>query len=259
VFVLGGKLVLALVYSQLYPQQRVAEPPSYLSFGAGLLLVAAVALIAFHVADVLATRRSERKAAEVIRAQAAAAERERLARPIHDGVLQVLALMERYGPDLGEQGAKLATLAGEQNAALRTLMAGEAPAADGATADLRVLVTSLASATVDVAVSADPIELPAARARELFAAIVAAVDNAHRHGGPEAHTWILVEDEPGEIRVSVRDDGPGIPEGRLAEAAGSGRLGVAQSMTGRVRDLGGTTEITSGPGDGTEVEFRVPR
>jgi signal transduction histidine kinase len=59
--------------------------------------------------------------------------------------------------------------------------------------------------------------------------------------------------------VSIRDDGAGMPSDRLEQAAAAGRLGVAQSMVGRVRDLGGTTEITSQPGAGTEVEFRVPR
>ena len=43
----------------------------------------------------------------------------------------------------------------------------------------------------------------------------------------------------------------------LTEA--EGRLGVAQSIRGRVHDLGGTVAITGTPGEGTEVELRVPR
>ncbi|MBO0869815.1 MAG: sensor histidine kinase, partial [Micromonosporaceae bacterium] len=58
---------------------------------------------------------------------------------------------------------------------------------------------------------------------------------------------------------SVRDDGVGFGEHRLAEAAAAGRLGVAQSMRGRIADCGGTTTIDSRPGEGTEVEFWVPR
>ena len=42
------------------------------------------------------------------------------------------------------------------------------------------------------------------------------------------------------------------------QAAADGRLGVAQSICGRVRDLGGTVEVHSVPGQGTEVELRVP-
>uniref|UniRef100_UPI001F52892B ATP-binding protein n=1 Tax=Streptomyces graminilatus TaxID=1464070 RepID=UPI001F52892B len=61
------------------------------------------------------------------------------------------------------------------------------------------------------------------------------------------------------VVVTVRDDGPGIPEGRLAQAEGEGRLGVAQSIRGRLRDLGGDAELISVPGQGTEVELTVPK
>ena len=70
---------------------------------------------------------------------------------------------------------------------------------------------------------------------------------------------MLVEDEPGLVTVTVRDDGPGIPDGRLAEAAAAGRLGVSHSICGRLRDLGGSATIRSVPGEGTEVELRLPR
>ncbi|MYR18200.1 ATP-binding protein, partial [Streptomyces sp. SID6137] len=91
------------------------------------------------------------------------------------------------------------------------------------------------------------------------AAVGAALDNVRRHAGAGARAWILVEDEPADILVTVRDDGPGIPEGRLAEAEGEGRLGVAQSIRGRLRDLGGSAELISVPGQGTEVELKVPK
>ena len=42
-------------------------------------------------------------------------------------------------------------------------------------------------------------------------------------------------------------------------AAAAGRLGVAQSIVGRLRDVGGKACLTSSPGQGTEVELRVPR
>ena len=67
------------------------------------------------LAEVLATRRADRKLTEAIRREAAEAERNRLARPIHDGVLQVLSLMQRHGPELGGRGAELADLAGSEN------------------------------------------------------------------------------------------------------------------------------------------------
>ena len=80
-----------------------------------------------------------------------------------------------------------------------------------------------------------------------------------RHCGAQAHAWVLVEDEPGLVTVTIRDDGPGIPDGRLAEAAAASRLGVSQSICGRLRNLGGCATISSVPGEGTEVELRLPR
>ncbi|WP_246394452.1 ATP-binding protein, partial [Pseudonocardia pini] len=78
------------------------------------------------------------------------------------------------------------------------------------------------------------------------------------HVGAQAPAWILVEQVDDAVEISVRDDGPGIPEGRLAEAAAQGRIGVARSMLGRVADLGGTVVLDTGPGRGTEWIIRVP-
>ncbi|MGC9665624.1 MacS family sensor histidine kinase [Planosporangium sp. 12N6] len=192
--------------------------------------------------------------------EAANRERERLARGIHDSVLQVLALVARRGAELGGDAAELGRLAGEQEVALRALIgATQPPPAGDGPVDLRSLLAPAASATVSVATPAHPVPLPPAAARELAAAVAAALTNVDRHGGPGARAWVLVEDDDEAVTVSVRDDGPGIPAGRLEQAEADGRLGVAQSIRGRVRDLGGTVTITSEPGEGTEVELRVPR
>src|SRR4051794_30626686 len=59
-----------------------------------------------------------------IELEAASRERERLARDIHDSVLQVLALVRRRGAGLDGEAGELARLAGQQEAALRTLVTG---------------------------------------------------------------------------------------------------------------------------------------
>jgi signal transduction histidine kinase len=127
------------------------------------------------------------------------------------------------------------------------------------TGDLRELLAPYTAANVSLATPAQPVILPPPVAHEVAAAVGAAVSNVRRHAGPQARAWILVEDDPAAVTVSIRDDGPGIAPGRLDEAAKDGRLGVAQSIRGRVHDLGGEVSIVSRPGQGTEIELRIPR
>ncbi|MFF4869132.1 MacS family sensor histidine kinase [Streptomyces sp. NPDC003444] len=243
-----------------------------------LVWVASIAI--GYVVEV--ARASERTLARALEIEAATRERERLARDIHDGVLQVLAMVQRRGTALGGEAADLGRMAGEQEVALRTLVAGglNRPSlvsedesegavvrvvevddeADGsAPVDLRVLIAPRAGSRVTLSEPGAPVLLPPPAARELAAAVGAALDNVRVHAGEDAHAWILIEDWPDEVIVTVRDDGPGIPEGRLAQAEGEGRMGVALSIRGRLRDLGGSAEVVSVPGQGTEVELKVPR
>ncbi|WP_432135579.1 MULTISPECIES: MacS family sensor histidine kinase [unclassified Streptomyces] len=243
-----------------------------------LVWVASIAI--GYVVEV--ARASERTLARALEIEAATRERERLARDIHDGVLQVLAMVKRRGAALGGEAAELGRMAGEQEVALRGLVSGgltpvsrvSEDAAQGAfvrlveeddgedadaRVDLRALLSPYAGERVQLAEPGAPVDLPPAAARELAAAVGAALDNVRQHAGPSARAWILVEDEPDSVIVTVRDDGPGIPAGRLARAETEGRLGVAQSIRGRLRDLGGTAELVSTPGQGTEVELTVPK
>jgi signal transduction histidine kinase len=258
----GGIAAVATTYlgSDGQPVSSYLNPVLHLNTSAILLLVAGTAIGGLGLADLFAGRRAERKRTEQIRQEAAAAERDRLARPIHDGVLQVLALVQRHGSEMGGPGPELAELAGAQEVALRSLLSGRTAASSGSSRDdLRTALIALASPAIDVAAPADPVMLPARAAGELNAAVLAALDNVRRHAGPAARVWILLEDEGNGVRVTVRDDGAGFGPDRLAEAAAVGRLGVAQSMRGRIADLGGTMTIHSRPGEGTEVEFWVPR
>ncbi|MFF5566773.1 MacS family sensor histidine kinase [Streptomyces sp. NPDC012623] len=252
-----------------------------------VLLVWVASIAIGYVVQV--ARASERTLARALEIEAATRERERLARDIHDSVLQVLAMVQRRGTAMGGEAAELGRMAGEQEIALRSLVSsGLVPAtrvsedaAEGAVVrrfgaddptgapggpdgaegpcDLRTLLAPYSTSKVTFAEPGAPVLLAPAAARELAAAVGAALDNVTRHAGADARAWILVEDWADEVTVTVRDDGPGIPEGRLAQAEGEGRLGVALSIRGRLRDLGGTAELISVPGQGTEVELRVPR
>jgi signal transduction histidine kinase len=199
------------------------------------------------------------------RAAAAAAERARLARVVHDGVLQVLALVQRRGTELGGDAAELGRLAGEQEVALRALVQTQEAAytAGGSDErDLAPLFTALQGRTsphVNVAVPGGPVLLPQAVAEEVVALVRACLHNVVDHVGPDAEAWVLLEDLGSTVEVSVRDEGPGIAPERLDQAVAEGRLGVSESIRGRTAGLGGTATLVTEPGQGTEWEFSIPR
>lgn len=210
-------------------------------------------------------RRSGERLRRAVAAEAAMMERDRLARAVHDGVLQVLGYVKRRGTELGGAAGELGNLAGEQEIALRTLLTtGPAPVDMQGRRDLAAALRMLGSARVTVSAPAHRVELPAHTADELVAVVGAALANVALHVGPEAPAWVLLEEVqlPGGrtgVEISVRDAGPGIPAGRLEAAEAEGRLGVARSMRDRVVGLGGTIECDTGPGRGTEWIIRLAR
>lgn len=221
-----------------------------------VLLIATGLLIGMSATT---ARRSAAVLAQALRTEAATAERERLARSIHDSVLQVLARVGRRGAELGGEAAELAMLASEQEIALRALVTAEPTGTNTGQADLRAALQLLSSSKVQVATPAGEVRLPAHTTAELVALAREALSNVDKHAGRSAKAWVLLEDLAGEVVMTVRDDGPGIADGRLAAAEAEGHLGVARSMRGRVADLGGTISLETGPGQGTEWEVRVPK
>ncbi|TLW93341.1 ATP-binding protein [Saccharomonospora piscinae] len=222
----------------------------------GVLLTASGLLLGITATT---ARRSQAALARAMRTEAATAERERLARSIHDSVLQVLARVRRRGSDLGGEAAELARLAGEQEIALRALVSTEPSCHADDTADLRSALRLLATSRVQVAAPASEVPMPAHAVSELVAVVKETLSNVDKHAGPSARAWVLLEDLGEEVVLTVRDDGPGIPAGRLDQAAAEGHLGVATSIRGRVAELGGTSLLDTTPGEGTEWEFRVSR
>ncbi|MDQ4020549.1 MAG: DUF5931 domain-containing protein [Actinomycetota bacterium] len=205
-----------------------------------------------------AARRATEQLRSASRAEAAIAERERLARSVHDSVVQVLARVRAQGGHLDGEAGELARLAGEQEIALRSLFHAAPPGAIGEQ-DLTAALAVLASPRVEVSVPATAVPLPACDVEELVAVAREALANTARHGGPEAKSWVLVEDLGEQVVLTVRDDGPGFEDGQLADAEADGRMGVSRSIRGRVADLGGTLALQTGPGRGTEWEIRLDR
>jgi signal transduction histidine kinase len=228
---------------------------NYATVNATVLLLLAGFVIGYVVHLALDSELRMQHAAEL---EAATRERERLARGIHDSVLQVLALIARRGNEIGGEAAELGRLASEQESTLRALVSVRPPGSPQGEEDLRESLRRFASPTVALALPATAVLLPSEVAQELAAAVSSALDNVTVHCGQGARAWVLLEEEEDEVLLTVRDEGPGIPEGRLEQAKAEGRLGVAQSITGRLRDVGGSATITS-TSYGTEVELRYPR
>ena len=243
------------------------------TWGNIFLLVLAAGIVG-HAAAILRDAAEIRAAAE--RTAAVHEERTRLARAVHDGVLQVLALVQRRAaaaqsgatPETATELAELAELAAEQEAALRALVQFDArtrdrtgPSGDVTSpdVDLMVALEALQSPWVTVSGPAGSVTLPARQGSELAAVVSACLDNVRAHVGDDAPAWVLVEDLGDAVAVTVRDEGPGIPAGRLEQAAAEGRIGVQSSIRGRMTELGGTAELVTAPGRGTEWELTLPR
>jgi signal transduction histidine kinase len=220
--------------------------------------------LAIGMAIGLAAQTARRAHADLQRAaqlSAAVQERERLSREVHDGAIQVLALVAKRGHEIGGATAELADLASEQERALRRWVTstGIDEYGDRTTIDLRTLLRRRESDRVSLSVPGTAVDLPRRVAAELDAAVGNALDNAAAHAGEGARVFVLLEDLGDSVTVSVRDDGVGIADGRLEEAVAQGRLGISKSIVGRLESLGGSAQLHSGPDVGTEWELCVPR
>jgi signal transduction histidine kinase len=252
-----GGLVAALLIAaaDLLPRTEVDQG----NYGNVFLVLIGGPVVGF-MCESLQRMARERDAAE--RAAAAAEERTRLARAVHDGVLQVLAMTQRRGAAAGGEWAELGRLAGEQERSLRSLIRQQDTVAVGAgdLVDLAGALEAMGTAhpvRVEVATPGGAVLVDARVAEQTVAAARACLDNVLAHAGDGASAWVLAEAGREEITVSVRDDGPGIVEGRLVAAEAEGRLGVVSSIRGRVEELGGTARVESGDW-GTEWVLSVP-
>ncbi|MGD7705955.1 MacS family sensor histidine kinase [Microlunatus sp. Y2014] len=192
------------------------------------------------------------------------AERQRLARIVHDGVLQVLAMVEREGRALGPRGMRLARAAHQQEGQLRALLqdtdidVAEADTLDATHANLAVILDRHAMHGVTISTPAGNVLVEASRAHEIDAAIAEALSNVAKHAGPEAQAWVLLERDDDELIISIRDNGVGGTPADFEAAGERGRMGMRHSIHGRLADLGGTATLRTAPGQGTEWEFRIP-
>ena len=201
-------------------------------------------------------------------ARAREAERADIAAHLHDSVLQTLALIQqKAGPH-----SDAARLARAQERELRewlftgTRGGSTEPATDLATALRRIageieedfavhfeVVT--VGAEVGVRSTASPESNPggADAPQSLVAAAREAMLNAARHAGGAVSVYL--ETGARGIELSVTDRGPGFGLAQIPED----RLGVRESILGRMHRAGGSAFVRPGPGGtGTEILLTLP-
>jgi len=180
-------------------------------------------------------------------------ERDEVAARVHDSVLQTLALIQRHA----SEPRKVAAYARRQERELRGWLYG-----DRAPDDSDSLSSLLAAAAADVEeLHGVRVELASSGdcpADESVAALALAareaMTNSAKYSGADlVDVYSEVNDD--RVSVFVRDRGVGFDP----TAVTADRRGISDSIVGRMQRAGGTTTVTSAPGEGTEVELGMSR
>lgn len=224
---------------------------------------ASIPQVAKRIASIGRAHRAERQASEL------EAQRRQGARLLHDTVLATLTLLAHSG--VGVTAQALREQSGDDARLLRQLRLGSGPMPEPATGsvstavrtpDETVLGTTLESVKqrfgrMGLQVSwhgTGQVLLPKAVLDAFLLALAECLENVRRHSGvTQAHVTIT-EDET-TVRALVTDAGVGFNIEDIDEA----KLGFAESVVARLRDVGGNARLFSAPGSGTTVVLEVPR
>lgn len=188
-----------------------------------------------------------------IRAQ----ERAEVAAHVHDSVLHTLTLIQRNAEDAGE----VRRLARAQERELRNWL--YKPEGTGKDEEPETLAEAVKKAAAEVEDKHGvPIEVVVVGDCPLDEGLVAQIQaareamvNAAKYGGEGGAVQVYAEVEGRTVFVSVRDRGPGFD----LDAVPEDRMGVRESIIGRMQRNGGTARLRSVPGGGTEVELEMER
>jgi signal transduction histidine kinase len=196
--------------------------------------------------------RTVRELTEERRERIRSQERAEVAAHLHDSVLHTLTLIQRHVEDPRE----VARLARSQERELRAWLYKPDAAADrdfaAALEEVAAEVEDAHRVSIDVVVVGDcPLD---DRLGTVMQAAREAMVNAAKYAGGIAIS-VYAEVEPGAVEVFIRDRGPGF----VMEDVPEDRLGIRQSIVGRVERKGGTAVIRTAPGEGTEVRLSMNR
>ena len=179
-------------------------------------------------------------------------ERSAISAHLHDSVLQTLAMIQRT-----ESQQEVTALARRQERELREWLYGRSVASEEVSVR-RAIEVAAARVEERYRLPVETVIVGDARMnerlRDAVQAAGEAMHNAARHSGAPA-VGVYAEVEPSLLTIYVRDEGSGFD---LASTPND-RRGIADSIVGRVARHGGTTDISSDVGAGTEVKIAVPR
>jgi signal transduction histidine kinase len=239
------------------------------------LYIAVAALTTLFLSAVVSEReRSARDLADARNAQGeqAVEERRRIARDLHDSVSQALfstvlqtrtaqKALAQEGPNASGRVAAALSAIAELTKSVQSEMRAlifelrREPVDDGLVAALAKHASGLNAAEgprIDVQGPAARLPLSPRVAAQLYGIGREALANVVKHSGARA-AYVLVEREPGQVLVEVRDDGRGFDP----TAGHPGHYGL-DSMRTRAAEVGGQLTIASKPGSGTVVRVRAP-
>ncbi len=231
-------------------------------------------LFAKHAALAITYARLHESAQVNARAEAAAEERNRMAREVHDTVAKglvsvLLQLRSAEGALSAGRLSELHTAIDEAAAAARFALdetrrsvLGLAPSPMAGSSLEEALERELAwanrtgSADVRLVVAGEPTPLRAEVAHSLFRIAQEALTNALHHADARSVRIGIVHGET-SVTLLVQDDGGGFDPAEVESSGALHGMGL-RGMAERARLLGGTLEVESTPGWGTRVRAELP-
>ena len=244
--------------------QEVFGPFRRIMLGSLLALGTLATLIIWGLSRRLRRAADERQRLLQAAIDASEAERRRIARDLHDGVVQdiagtafALSAAARHpGPVRGGAVADAATSLRTSLRSLRSLLVEIHPPdldADGLPAALQDLVAPAAAAGMTARVDVDGVAgAPDRAVRLVWRVAQEAVRNALRHSHG-SRLDVRVARREGNVVLAVADDGVGMDATR---PPAGGHIGL-RALAGLARDEGGRLEVDSAPGRGTTVTLEV--